>query len=84
MTDARLALNDTELRATMSPVRRQKLAEATSLESEAMAFRQKGKYREGIERAQRALELRQEVLGKRHIDYARDLKRSCVLAQCTG
>jgi CHAT domain-containing protein/tetratricopeptide (TPR) repeat protein len=66
VTDARLALEDLERFATMPPPQRQKLAAADRLNNELSAHYQAGRYREALSPAQRALAIREEVLGEHH------------------
>ena len=76
VTDARLALQDVERQAGMTPDQRQKLAEAERLNREVFARYQAGRYGEALSSARRALALRHELLGRRHPLYAQS-SRPC-------
>ena len=70
MTDARLALADVERLAALSPDQRRRLAEANHLNDRVVGLLAQGKHREALELAQKALTIRQQLLGEEHPDYA--------------
>ncbi len=84
VTDARLALQDTDRRAAMPREQRQKLAEATRLNGEVETLYRAGKYGEALRPAQRALAVRKGVLGERHPDYAASLNNLAELLEAQG
>ncbi len=77
--DARRALADLDRRAALDPAQRQRLREADRLNGlSAMMFSQ-GRYAEGIEPSRKAMEIRGELLGRNHPDYADGLNDLAVL-----
>jgi CHAT domain-containing protein/tetratricopeptide (TPR) repeat protein len=84
VTDARLALERLERLARLAPADRRRLAEATRLNAQAGQLWRQGKPREGIPLAQKALEIRKQLLGERHVDYAYALSKLALLYQAQG
>ena len=88
VTDARLALADVERLAALSPDQRRRLAEANQLNQRIVELSAQGKYREALELAQKALTIRQQLLGEGHPDYAQSLNNLAALyramARMTG
>jgi tetratricopeptide (TPR) repeat protein len=84
VTDAGLALEEVERLARMAPADRRRLAEAVQLNERALQWFQQGKTAEGIPLAQKALEIRQQVLGPRHPLYADSLNNLAGLYQAQG
>src|SRR5271157_3948052 len=84
VTDARLALDNVDRQARMSREQRQKLAEATRLSQECGSLYRSGKYAEALKSARRALVLRRDVLGERHLDYAQSLNLLGLLLEAQG
>jgi CHAT domain-containing protein/tetratricopeptide (TPR) repeat protein len=70
VTDARLAVEDVELRMQLSPEQRRELADSDQLTSQAVALRRMGEAGQGIELANRALEIRRRLLGPEHSQVA--------------
>jgi CHAT domain-containing protein/Flp pilus assembly protein TadD len=66
VTDATLALQDVESRAGMNVDQRRKLLEAERLDREIVTLHGAGRHPEALQRTQRALAIRQEILGPRH------------------
>jgi Tetratricopeptide repeat len=77
--DARLALDDVQLRAKLDGAQRKRLAEAERLHGQILALHTKGKSREAIPLAERALALRKQVLGDKHPHYATRAAGFCIL-----
>jgi CHAT domain-containing protein/Tfp pilus assembly protein PilF len=73
VTDAQLAVADTERLARLDPAQRQRLGAANRLEMQVVALFQQGKFSEAIRSAQQILRIRKEMLGEKHPDYARSL-----------
>jgi tetratricopeptide (TPR) repeat protein len=84
VTDALLALEDVERLAQLTPTARRRLEEAGQLNRQAVQLYQQGKTREGIALAQKAVQIRQEVQGERHPDYAASLNNLALLYQDQG
>jgi CHAT domain-containing protein/tetratricopeptide (TPR) repeat protein len=84
VTDARLALEDAERLAQMAPADRRRLAEAVQLNGRVVQLYQQGKPQEALPVAQKALELRKQVLGERHPHYAGSLNNLARLYQDQG
>ncbi|NEQ09701.1 MAG: tetratricopeptide repeat protein [Moorea sp. SIO4E2] len=60
------------------------LTEASQLNQQAIKLYQQGKYSEAIPLAERALEIRQEVLGEEHLDVATSLNNLALLYKSQG
>jgi CHAT domain-containing protein/tetratricopeptide (TPR) repeat protein len=73
LTDARLALANTDLLAKMDAPHRVLAAKAIQLNGKVVALYQAGKSAEALKVAQEALAIRKEVLGEKHPDYATSL-----------
>jgi CHAT domain-containing protein/Tfp pilus assembly protein PilF len=84
VTDARLALEGAERLARMAPPDRGRLAEAGQLNERAGQLYQQGKPREALPLVQKALNLRKQVLGERHPDYAQSLNNLAGLYWAQG
>jgi CHAT domain-containing protein/tetratricopeptide (TPR) repeat protein len=83
-TDARLALDDVKLRASLTPGQRTQLEETHRLDQDAFAFYNQGRSADATQRARRALAIRKEVLGERHPDYAMSLNNLAGLLESLG
>jgi CHAT domain-containing protein/tetratricopeptide (TPR) repeat protein len=79
VTDARVALENVKTRALLTREQRRQLGEADRLGLDAGALYQQGKYAEATRSARRALAMRKEVLGERHLDYATSLNNLALL-----
>ena len=84
VTDARLALEDAERLARMSADERERLKVADALEVEASQLARIGRQREAIERLQKVLAIRRELLGERHPNYGRALNNLAARYFITG
>jgi CHAT domain-containing protein/Tfp pilus assembly protein PilF len=84
VTDARLALEDTERVAQLPAADRRQLAVAGQLNGQVIQLHQQGKTRQAIPLAQKALEIRKQVLGPRHPFYADSLNNLAFLYQTQG
>jgi tetratricopeptide (TPR) repeat protein len=84
VTDARIALEGTERLARLDPVDRRRLGEEGQLSRQVVQLYQQGKTQEAIPLAQKALELRKQVLGERHPDYSRSLNNLALLYKSQG
>ncbi|NEP51209.1 MAG: tetratricopeptide repeat protein [Moorea sp. SIO3C2] len=60
------------------------LAEASQLNQQAIELYEQGKYSEAIPLAERALEIRQEILGEEHRDVATSLNNLALLYKSQG
>ena len=70
VTDARLAVEDMEIRSRLSPQQRRELTEAAQVVLQAQALRQKGEAEKAIPLAARALQIRKRLLGNEHPETA--------------
>jgi CHAT domain-containing protein len=84
VTDARLALEGVERLARLAPADRRLLAEAVQLNGRVVQLYQQGKTPEAFPLAQKALEIRKQVLGERHPDYANSLNNLAALYDSQG
>ena len=84
VTDARLALADVERVAALSPDQRRRLAEANQLNQRVVELFAQGKYREALELVQKALTIRQQLLGEEHRDFARSLNDLALVYDAMG
>jgi CHAT domain-containing protein/Tfp pilus assembly protein PilF len=84
VTDARLAQEGVEHLARLAPADRRRLAEAEQLNEQAFRLYQQGKTHEALPSAQKALEIRKQVLGERHPDYALSLNNLVALYRAEG
>jgi hypothetical protein len=64
---------DLDRRAAMSPDQRQRLEAADQLIELAVTLHRQGKYADGIDPCRNAMEIRGELLGQGHPDYATSL-----------
>jgi len=79
IADARRALADLDRRAAFDPAQQQRLREANRLNQLQDAFYKQGKYAEGIDPCRQAMEIRGELLGKEHPNYATSLNNLTAL-----
>jgi CHAT domain-containing protein/tetratricopeptide (TPR) repeat protein len=84
VTDAKLALADTQGRARMSPADRAQLAEAARLNLEVTILHSGGQYAKAIELARRALLIREAKLGKDHPFTAQSLNNLAGVLEAQG
>ena len=84
VTDARLALQDLERRAGMTPEQRLKLAEADRIYQQMMVSYRARKYAEAVKAAEQVLAIRKEVLGERHVRYAECLNVLALMQMYQG
>jgi CHAT domain-containing protein/tetratricopeptide (TPR) repeat protein len=84
VTDARMALEAVERLSRLAPADRRRLAEAVQLNGRVVQLYQQGKTQEALPLAQKALEMRKQVLGERHPDFATSLNRLAVLYHAQG
>jgi tetratricopeptide (TPR) repeat protein/CHAT domain-containing protein len=84
VTDARLALEGAEHLAQLEPADRHRLRDATLLNDRVGQLYQQGKTHDAIPLAQKALDLRKDVLGERHPDYAQTLNNLALLYHAQG
>ena len=84
VTHARLALADVESRSRMTALQRRQLAEANRLNGEVGCANRQGRFREAIELARQLLEIRRQVQGEKHPDYARTLNNLAYLYSSQG
>ena len=78
-TDARLDLEDVELRAGLTEKQRADLDIAVRLTGESVRSRDRSEYQKAAEPAEKALALRRAVLGEKHTAYAESLNNLAVL-----
>src|SRR5205085_1879511 len=69
VADARRALADVDRLATLTPEQRSRLRQADQLNGSALRLHGQGKVREAIPLAERAVAIRQQVLGEKHPTY---------------
>jgi CHAT domain-containing protein/tetratricopeptide (TPR) repeat protein len=81
---ARLALANLERLATLDPKQRQRHAKASQLYDRALQLHRLGKPDQALPLAQEALEIRKQVLGDAHLDYAQCLNCVGVLYRYMG
>jgi CHAT domain-containing protein/tetratricopeptide (TPR) repeat protein len=84
VTDARLALEDVDARASRTAEQRQRLAEAARLNSKLVALYKEGKYADATTSARDALAILKEVQGEHHPDYATNLNDLAELLRLQG
>ena len=84
IADARRALADLDRRAGLDPAQRQRLEEADQLNGLPASLFSQGKYAEGIDPCRKAMEIRGELLGENHPDYATILNNLALLYQAMG
>jgi CHAT domain-containing protein/Tfp pilus assembly protein PilF len=84
VTDARLALEDVERLARLAPPDRRQLAEAAQLNGRVVQLNQQGKNQQALPLAEKALEIRKQVLGERHPAYATSLNNLAQMYQTQG
>jgi CHAT domain-containing protein/Tfp pilus assembly protein PilF len=79
VTDARLALEYVDMRASRTAEQRQRLSEAVQLNEKVLALYNEGKYGEAVTAARNALSIHKELLGERHLYYATGLNNLALL-----
>ncbi len=84
IADARRALADLNRRAALNAVQQQRLEEADQQSLLAAEFYVQGKYAEGIGPGRKAMEIRGELLGQDHPDYAFSLNNLALLYRAKG
>jgi tetratricopeptide (TPR) repeat protein len=84
VADARLALADTRRLARLDRDQRQRLAKARQWNSEVFRLARQGKLSEALALALRALQVRKELLGEEHPDYAESLNTLALQHQTLG
>jgi len=84
IADARRELADLDRRAAFDPAQRQRLQEADRLNRLQDALHSQGKFAEGIAPCRKAMEIRRELLGQNHPDYANSVNNLAVLYQNMG
>ena len=84
IADARRALADLDQRSELSDAQRQRLKEANRLERLQRAQSEQRKYAEGIETCRKVIQLRGELLGESHPQYAGSLNNLAALYQNIG
>ncbi len=82
--DAQRALADLDHRATLDLSQRQRLQEADRLFRVVNALHRQGKHKEGIDPCRKAMEIRAELLGMSHPDYATSLYNLAALYEGMG
>jgi CHAT domain-containing protein/tetratricopeptide (TPR) repeat protein len=73
VTDARLAVQDVDLRARLSPEQRQQLNRATALNGQVVRLWQQGRPERAIPLAEESLAIRRRLLGEKHRHHAQSL-----------
>ena len=84
IADARRALADLNRREALNAVQQQRLEEADQQSLLAAEFYVQGKYAEGIGPGRKAMEIRGELLGQDHPDYAFSLNNLALLYRAKG
>jgi len=84
IADARRDLANLDRRAALNPAQRQRLQEANRLNRLQNALRSQGKYADGIDPCRKVMEIRGELLGENHPDYATSLGNLAGLYQYLG
>jgi CHAT domain-containing protein/Tfp pilus assembly protein PilF len=82
--DARRALADLDRLAGMAPEQRRRLAEARRADEEAERFSEAGKYAQALTPARKAVEVKKQLLGEEHPDYANSLSNLARMYQDMG
>jgi tetratricopeptide (TPR) repeat protein len=83
-TDARLALDNVKLQASLTGEQRERLAQASRLNQAFLALYDQGKYAEAAESARREVAIRKDVLGERNRDYATSLNNLAYALRTQG
>jgi CHAT domain-containing protein/Tfp pilus assembly protein PilF len=84
VTDARLALADTERLARLQPEQRRQLAEAGRLNRKTLQLNGQGQFGPAVAVAQKVLALYKQVLGEQHPQYATSLNNLAALYDSMG
>jgi CHAT domain-containing protein/tetratricopeptide (TPR) repeat protein len=80
----RLALAKTTQIGSFPVETRRRLATADQFKAEALGLHGRGQYAEALKKAAQACELRKEILGAKHPDYATDLHNLAALCEATA
>jgi CHAT domain-containing protein len=73
VTDARLDVEDLQVRSKLTPDQRDLLARAEVLTGRVMRLQEAARYKEAVPLAQEAVAIRSRLLGRQHRDYAQSL-----------
>ncbi|HEV3262883.1 MAG TPA: tetratricopeptide repeat protein, partial [Gemmataceae bacterium] len=84
VTDARLALEDTDLVARLDGKNRRQLRQASGLNRQVVRPSGESRSRQVLALAKKALEIRGQILGQRHRDYAQSLNNLAGLYKDMG
>jgi CHAT domain-containing protein len=82
--DARLAVENVEFRARLTPAEQAQRSEAARLNSQMIALYGEGKYDKAAPLAEHVCELRRKLLGETHPDYAASLNNLAMLYTSAG
>jgi len=82
--DAVRTVANAKQRAAFTPEQKALLAQAVALHSQMMQAYQAGNYAEGIQAATECLDIRKQVLGDQHSDYASSLNNLAALYKSIG
>lgn len=82
--DARRALAQTELLERLTPAQRAELARAEGLNTQVIHLYRQGKFTGAVSAARQVLQIRKEVLGEKHPDYAHSLNNLAALYRDMG
>ena len=83
-TDARLAVHDVKLQASLTGEQREGLAQASRFDQNIVALVKQRKYAEAAEAYRPVLAIRKEVRGERHPSYATSLNTLASVLQLQG
>ena len=83
-TDTRLALEQVNASATRTPQQREELSHAAQMYKQVVLLQYQGKYAQAVSIAGQALEIRRNILGENHLDYASALNDLGFLYQSMG
>jgi tetratricopeptide (TPR) repeat protein/CHAT domain-containing protein len=84
VTDARLALEDSERLARMDAASRQRVGQALDLSTQVEQLRQQGRNREALGLARQVVTIQEQTLGKDHPHYATSLNNLANLYRAMG
>jgi len=84
VAEARVGLAQLQALAKLDPAERTRLETARQRMHEGIGLSQQGKPREAFPAIREALQIRKELLGPKHLDYANSLNSLAVLHQATG
>jgi tetratricopeptide (TPR) repeat protein/CHAT domain-containing protein len=68
----------------LTPEQKSEIAKAQELDEKLLAFNSQGKYREALETGERVLRIRENVLGKEHLEVAQALQNIAILYDRAG